>query len=416
MSSITISQRQALVRKEVAEAGIDPVVDTASLGRIIEQSFLAYPAESAEQRRYQTTALRADIGGYGQLQKLLDHPQVEEVYLNSPSSVFVAKSGRSELTTVILTTEEVRDLVERMLHHSGRRLDLSVPFVDAMLPGGERLHVVIPPVAGKHWSVNIRKHVASYRDLGQLVEIKMLTAQMATFLKRAVAAGLTIVVSGATQAGKTTLVRALAGAIPMRERVITCEEVFELNLTNRDCVAMQTRNPNIEGAGAVSLRDLVRESLRMRPERIIVGEVRGAEALDMLLSLNAGIPGLSTVHANAASEALMKLSLLPLLAGENVSSQFVVPTVANSIDLVVHVTRQPDGSRHVSEIVAVTGIEAGNIITQALWNGHTDTAITPWWNQVKNLTEEPENLRERRLWRAANNTTLDWEEEGELPC
>jgi pilus assembly protein CpaF len=167
------------------------------------------------------------------------------------------------------------------------------------------------------------------------------------------------------------LARALASEIPPRERVITCEEVFELNLANRDCVAMQTRSANIEGLGEVTLRDLVRESLRMRPDRLIVGEVRGAEALDMLLSLNAGIPGISTIHANSAREALQKLCLLPLLSGENVTSSFVTPTVASSVDIVVHVIREEDGTRHVSEILHVSGRVEGERIqadTMFSWN------------------------------------------------
>ena len=399
MAGLTIPQRLSWVRRAVADAGIDPMVDSHALSQIIDQSFHAYPAESAEERRYQTTALRADIGGYGPLQKLLDNPEVEEVYLNSPAKVFVARGGKSELTSVILSAAEVRDLVERMLHHSGRRLDLSVPFVDAMLPSGERLHVVIPPVAGKDWSVNIRKHVAAHRELRELVNLQMLPTVLADFLKAAVAAGLTTVVSGATQAGKTTLVRALAGEIPSRERVITCEEVFELNLTNRDCVAMQTRNPNIGGTGAVSLRDLVRESLRMRPERIIVGEVRGAEALDMLLALNAGIPGLSTIHANSATEALRKLSMLPLLAGENVSAKFVVPTVAATVDLVAHVTRQADGQRSVSEVIAVLGADGDQIRTLPLWHSvNQQVAPAPAWQQFAAQEEAPPGRREAKLW------------------
>lgn len=362
MAALTMSQRNAWVRRAVADAGIDPMVDTRSLTALIEESFRQFPPADEEERRAHATALKADIGGYGPLQRLLDDPTVEEVYLNSPTKIFAARQGQSELTALILTAEEVRDLVERMLHHSGRRLDLSVPFVDAMLPGGERLHVVIPPVAGQYWSVNIRKHTTQLLTLTELIRHEMLPATLGAVLSTAIAEGMTLVVSGATQAGKTTLARALAQQIPPRQRVITCEEVFELNLSNRDCVALQTRNANIEGVGAVTLRDLVRESLRMRPERIIIGEVRGAEALDMLLSLNAGIAGLTTVHANSAAQALTKLCLLPLLAGENVTSQFVVPTLAASVDLVVHVERNGQGKRRVKEVVYVPGSVRGEVV------------------------------------------------------
>ncbi|MDP9834908.1 MULTISPECIES: CpaF family protein [Actinomycetaceae] len=371
MTAMSQGARGEWVRRAVADAGFDPVTNSQMLRSIVDRSFDVYTVDDEEERQAVTTALMADIGGYGPLQKYLDDPEVEELYVNSPSKVFVARRGQSELTPVILSSEDVKDLVERMLHHSGRRLDLSAPFVDAMLPGGERLHVVIPPVAGREWSLNIRKHLHLDRSLWDLVEAGSLTQEAARFLSESVQDGATVLVAGATQAGKTTLARALAREIPPRERVITCEEVFELNLPNRDCVAMQTRSANIEGHGEVKLRDLVRESLRMRPDRIVVGEVRGAEALDMLLSLNAGIPGLSTIHANTAREALRKLCLLPLLAGENVTSAFVIPTVGSSIDLVVHVVRDGDGRRHVQEIVRVEGAN-GSVISAATlfeWNG-----------------------------------------------
>ena len=262
--------------------------------------------------------------------------------------MFVAREGVAELTSLILTDEDVRALVERMLHHSGRRLDLSSPFVDATLAGGERLHVVIPPVTGASWSVNIRKHIQRARTLDDLVAVDMIAPPMRDFLAAAVCAGLSVLVSGGTQAGKTTLLRAL--------------EVFELGLANWDHVAMQTRPAGAEGTGEVTLRDLVRESLRMRPEYLIVGEVRGPEALDLLVALNAGVPGMATVHANSAREALDKLSILPLLAGENVTTGFVTPTLASSIDLVCHVERSAGGHRHVSEVLAVPGRVEGNRI------------------------------------------------------
>lgn len=387
MTAMSQGARGEWVRRAVADAGFDPVTNSQMLRSIVDRSFDVYTVDDEEERQAVTTALMADIGGYGPLQKYLDDPEVEELYVNSPSKVFVARRGQSELTPVILSSEDVKDLVERMLHHSGRRLDLSAPFVDAMLPGGERLHVVIPPVAGREWSLNIRKHLHLDRSLWDLVEAGSLTQEAARFLSESVQDGATVLVAGATQAGKTTLARALAREIPPRERVITCEEVFELNLPNRDCVAMQTRSANIEGHGEVKLRDLVRESLRMRPDRIVVGEVRGAEALDMLLSLNAGIPGLSTIHANTAREALRKLCLLPLLAGENVTSAFVIPTVGSSIDLVVHVVRDGDGRRHVQEIVRVEGAN-GSVISAATlfeWNGSdlVSKKLSPATNQFQ---------------------------------
>jgi pilus assembly protein CpaF len=276
--------------------------------------------------------------------------------------VFVARGGVAELTTTILSDEQVRDLVEQMLKASGRRLDLSSPFVDAALPGGERLHVAIPDVTRRHWAVNIRKHVVRATSLDDLVALGSLGRQAAAFLAAAVRAGLNVLVSGATQAGKTTLLNALAGAIPARERVVSCEEVFELRPAARDWVGLQCRQPNLEGTGEIPLRRLVTEALRMRPSRLLVGEVRGAEALDLLLALNAGVPAAATIHASSAREALVKLCTLPLLAGENVTAGFVVPTVASAVDLVVHVGLDAAGRRAVREVLAVPGRVEGGVI------------------------------------------------------
>ncbi len=260
-----------------------------------------------------------------------------------------------------------------MLKLSGRRLDLSSPFVDASLPGGERLHAVIPDVTREHWSVNIRKYVARANHVQDLVALGSLPAQAAAFLSAAVASGLNVLVAGATQAGKTTFLNALAGSIPPRERVITCEEVFELKIPLRDVVGLQCRQPSLEGTGEIPLRRLVKEALRMRPSRIIIGEVREAESLDMLVALNAGVPGMCTIHANSARDAITKMCTLPLLAGENVSDRFVVPTVASAIDIVVHLELDGRGKRRVREIVGVPGrVEQGIIEISDLFHrsGH----------------------------------------------
>jgi pilus assembly protein CpaF len=230
---------------------------------------------------------------------------------------------------------------------------MSSPFVDAALPDGSRLHVVIPDVTRRHWAVNIRKFVVKASRLEHLVELGTLTPQAARFLGAAVSSGLNILVSGATQAGKTTMLNCLAASIGSRERVITVEEIFELQFPLRDVVGLQCRQPNLEGEGEIPLRRLVKEALRMRPDRLVVGEVREAESLDMLIALNSGLPGMCTVHANSAHDAVTKICTLPLLAGENISSAFVVPTVASCIDLVVHCSRRADGRREVTEILSL---------------------------------------------------------------
>ncbi|EYR62747.1 pilus assembly protein CpaF [Actinotalea ferrariae CF5-4] len=364
------------VRELVRRRGIDPLADPRSLGDLVAAVLTDYDrralrgdvpplADPAGTRK----AVQDAVGGLGPLQQYLDDDEVEEIWINAPTQVFVARRGEAELTTTLLSEEQVRELVERMLRLSGRRLDLSSPFVDAALPGGERLHVAIPDVTRRHWAVNIRKFVARATHLDDLVALGSLTPAAARFLHAAVTAGLNILVSGPTQAGKTTTLNALAGSIPPRDRVITCEEVFELQVPTRDVVALQCRQPNLEGAGEISLRRLVKEALRMRPSRIVIGEVREAESLDMLIALNAGVPGMCTVHANSAREALTKLCTLPLLAGENVSAAFVVPTVAAAIDLVVHLEVDARGRRRTREIVAVPGrVENGVVETSDVFH------------------------------------------------
>lgn len=360
----------ALLESEVRELarrrGVDPVEDLPAFRSLVDEAVADWDDRSLAGLVPPVTGaskqIMDSVAGLGPLQQYLDDPTIEEIWINRPDQVFVARSGRPELTATLLDAQTVKDLVERMLRTSGRRLDMSQPFVDAALPGGERLHVVIPPITASDWSVNIRKFVARARKLKDLVALGSLTDQAADFLHAAVASGLNLLVSGATQAGKTTMVAALAGSIPAAQRVVTCEEVFELGLANRDSVALQCRQPSLEGSGEVTLRRLVKEALRMRPDRLIIGEVRQAEAFDLLIALNSGLPGMSTIHANSAREAVTKLSTLPLLAGENVSAGFVTPTVAQSIDVVVHLDLDHEGRRTVREIVAVTGrVEDGVI-------------------------------------------------------
>ena len=364
------------VREQVRRSGIDPLTDVETVRRLAQSAVRAHDDRSlsgtvrpVEDPERVVAELIARVAGFGPLQRYLDDPTVEEVWINEPARVFVARDGRHELTTTILTSAEVRDLVERMLKTSGRRVDVSSPFVDAMLPSGHRLHVVLDGITRGFSAVNIRKFVVKASRLRDLVELGTLTAQAAEFLDACVVAGLNIVVAGGTQAGKTTLLNTLGSAVPGRERIISAEEVFELRFEHPDWVAMQTRQVGLEGTGEIKLRHLVKETLRMRPSRIVVGEVRAEECLDLLLALNSGLPGMATVHANSAREALVKLCTLPLLAGENISARFVVPTVAASVDIVVHIGVEADGRRRVREIVAVPGrVEADVIETESIFS------------------------------------------------
>ena len=359
----------AEVRDIVRNQGLDPVAEAATVRRIVDEVVGAYDVRSLSTAlpplgdAVATARTVYDaVAGYGPLQPYLDDPAVEEIWINEPSRVFVARHGRSELTTTILTEEDVRDLVERMLKSSGRRIDFSSPFVDAMLPDGSRLHVAIPDITRTHWAVNIRKFVVRASHLDDLVGLGTLTPPAAAFLEACVVSGLNILVAGGTQAGKTTLLNCLAAAVPARERVVTCEEVFELKIPLPDVVAMQTRQPSLEGTGEITLRHLVKEALRMRPQRIIVGEVRQQECLDLLIALNSGLPGMCTIHANSAREAVTKMCTLPLLAGENIGSRFVVPTVAGCVDVVVHTGTDHDGARRVREVVTVPGRVEGDVV------------------------------------------------------
>lgn len=305
---------------------------------------------------------------FGPIYPFILDETVEEIWINSPQRIFIARKGKSELTNLILSDVHVKELVDRTLMWSGRRLDLSNPFVDARLPDGSRLHVAIPEITAEHWAVNIRKHIAQSLSLAQLCEIGLLEKPMADFLVEAVRQGKNILVSGGTQVGKTTLLNALASEIPYSQRVVTIEEVFEIAPRLPDLIQLQTRSANLQGEGEINLRRLVKESLRMRPNRIIIGEVREAEALDLLIALNSGLPGMGTIHANSARDAVLKLQTLPLLAGSNISHSFTVQTVASAIDLVVQISLGLDGSRRVVEICALTGrTENLNVEIEELW-------------------------------------------------
>jgi pilus assembly protein CpaF len=378
-----VESLDAALRSVVRREGIDPQRDSALVRRLAsrvveehDQRSLTGAVLPVEDHDAMVEDLVARLSGFGALQRHLDDPEVEEIWVNDPSRVFVARGGRHELTSTILSPAQVQELVERMLKSSGRRIDVSQPFVDAMLPEGHRLHVVLEGISRGFSAVNIRKFVVRASRLRDLVELGSLTDQAAEFLDASVRAGLNIVVAGGTQAGKTTLLNCLAASIPGRERVVSVEEVFELRFSHPDWVAMQTRQRGLEGTGEVRLRDLVKESLRMRPSRVIVGEVRSEECLDLLLALNAGLPGMASLHANSAREALVKMCTLPLLAGENISARFVVPTVAASVDLVVHLGIGADGVRRVEEIVAVPGrVENDVIETESIFQRTNDRLV-----------------------------------------
>jgi pilus assembly protein CpaF len=311
----------------------------------------------------------------GILQPLMDAPDVEEIICNGPHRIFVIEDGRKRLVPDLYfeDDEDLRQLVKRLIGPVGRRLDDSSPMVDARLPDGSRLNAAIPPATTRWCCVTIRKFILRAHALEELVRLGTVTESAAHFLEAAVQAGVNILVSGPTGAGKTTLLNALGASIAsVDERIVTVEEVAELQLERQlpDCVALQARASNVEGAGEVRIRQLVRNALRMRPTRIVVGEVRGAEALDMLLAMNTGHEGsLTTIHGNSPRDALDRLATLAMMAEERLSGEALVRMVARTIELVLQVRFEPmSGRRRLVSIFEVTGLEGDVITGQELWS------------------------------------------------
>jgi pilus assembly protein CpaF len=296
-----------------------------------------------------------DSVGLGPLEPLLADPAVEEVMVNGPGMVFVERAGRVEATAVAFADEEeLRNAIERILAPLGRRVDELSPMVDARLGDGSRVNVVIPPLAIDGPLVSIRRFGAERPGPAELVGLGTLTPAQARSLEAAVAARRSVLVSGGTGSGKTTLLNALSSFIAPAERVVTIEDAAELRLQQPHVVRLESRPAGVEGRGEVSIRDLLRNSLRMRPDRIVIGEVRGAEALDLLTALNTGHDGaLSTIHANSPADALARLETLALMAGVGLPHAAIAEQVRRGIDLVVHLERRPSGARVVTEIAEV---------------------------------------------------------------
>lgn len=345
-----VAQITELARAILADSENDFEVDDAiseAVDRVYEEGSGAQAWNETEIRK----RVKRSLTGYGSLEEILEDSEIEEIWINRPGQVFISKNSQTSALQIDLDALAIRQTVEKMLRDSGRRLDRSEPFVDATLSDGSRLHVVIPDVTRENWAVNIRRFPASIRKISDLVNADALSPAMAEFLKHAFQSGRNILVSGATQAGKTTLLCALLEESYSQDRLISIEETFEVRTNHADWVALQTRQPNLEGVGEISLRRLVREALRMRPTRLVIGEVRQAEALDLLIALNSGIAGICTIHANSAIDAIEKLKLLPLLAGENIPAKFVSETVERNIELVVHIEMDKSGHRRIAEVI-----------------------------------------------------------------
>jgi pilus assembly protein CpaF len=305
-----------------------------------------------------------DLLGFGPIQPLLDDPLISEVMVNGPDRVFVERNGKLEKSTVRFSDDaEVLRVIDRIILPLGRRIDAENPTVDARLPDGSRVNAVVAPVALDGPSITIRKFSKERLRVEDLIRLGSLTEHMAQFIEACVVAKLNIVVAGGTGSGKTTLLNVLSEYIPEGERLVTIEDAAELQLNQSNLVRLEARPPNVEGRGEVSIRHLVKNALRMRPDRIIVGEVRGGEALDMLQAMNTGHDGsLTTVHANSPRDALSRLETLCLLAGVELPLRVVREQISSAVNLIVEQTRMRDGTRKVTGIAEVGGMEGDTII------------------------------------------------------
>ena len=310
-----------------------------------------------------------EIIGYGPIQPLLDDPEISEIMINGHDHIYVERMGQLIKTAAAFRDEaHMRAILEKMLAFSGRRVDESSPMVDARLPDGSRLNAVLRPLAVSGDSVTIRKFSKDPFRLSQLVEMRSLSEAMARFLEACVLGKLNVVVSGGTGSGKTTTLNALSAFVPATERIITIEDAAELQLQQEHKVTLETRPTNVEGRGGIAIRDLVRNALRMRPDRIIVGEVRGGEALDMLQAMNTGHEGsLTTVHANSPRDCLSRIETMVLMAGLELPLTAIRSQIASAIDIIVQQARLLDGSRKILKITEVVGMESGIITTQDLF-------------------------------------------------
>ena len=302
--------------------------------------------------------------GFGPITPLLNNPDISEVMVNGWNMVYIEKKGKLELSDVrFRDNEHVMHIIERIVAPIGRRIDESSPMVDARLPSGSRVNIIIPPLALNGPTITIRKFSEKPFTVNDLIRFGTFSAEVAQFLKACVEARMNIVVSGGTGSGKTTTLNVISSFIPQDERIVTIEDAAELQLHQDHIVRLETRPPNIEGKGAVTIRDLVRNSLRMRPDRIVVGEVRSGEALDMLQAMNTGHDGsLTTGHANTPRDMLARLETMVLMAGMDLPIKAIREQIASAVDLIVQQSRLKDGSRRITHITEVIGME-GDVVT-----------------------------------------------------
>jgi pilus assembly protein CpaF len=338
--------------------------------RILEDMVMAeaIPLSRTDRDRV-VTDVQHEVFGLGPLETLMKDGEITDILVNTHASVFVERYGKLEKTDVRFRDDaHLMQIIERIVTRVGRRVDESSPMVDARLPDGSRVNAIIPPLALDGPVLSIRRFGAERLTINDLIQFNSVPPQIAEVAAACVKSRLNVLVSGGTGAGKTTLLNCLSNFIPESERIVTIEDSAELKLQQEHVVRLETRPPNIEGMGSVTQRDLVRNALRMRPDRIVVGEVRGGEALDMMQAMNTGHDGsISTIHANSARDALSRLETMMLMAGINLPERALREQIASAIDLIVQLSRLSDGSRKLIEFAEVTGMEGSTITTQTIF-------------------------------------------------
>jgi pilus assembly protein CpaF len=359
--------------ENIDQAELRPKVVEEIRGRLSNESRL-----SREDRERLVEELTDDIMGHGPLERLLADDTVSEIMVNAPNDVWIEREGILHRTTVRFTDEsQLRRIINKMVAEVGRRIDEGQPMVDARMPDGSRINAIIPPLSLSGALLTIRKFGAERLNIDTLVRLGTLTPETADLLRRCVEARLNILISGGTGAGKTTLLNAMSAAIPESERIVTIEDAAELRLAQRHVLRLECRPKNIEGEGEVAIRDLLRNTLRMRPDRIVVGEVRGAEALDMLQAMNTGHDGsLSTIHANSPRDALARVETMVLMAGYDLPLRAIRQQSAAALDLIIQLERAHDGSRKVVAITEVQRMESDVITLQELYRFHVDSVAS----------------------------------------
>lgn len=349
-----------LYRQHLQRADVEAMVrdKLAELVRVQE-----FPLSDSE-RKHLIGMVSDDVLGYGPIEALLADPDVSEIMVNGPERIYVERAGCLTAADIRFTGEEhLRRVIDKIVGQVGRRIDESVPMVDARLSDGSRVNAIIPPLAIDGAKLTIRKFAKEPYVAADFVTSGTFTSQLSAFLGLCVQGRLNILISGGTGSGKTTTLNVVSGYIPEDERVVTIEDAVELQLPNDHTIRLESRPPNIEGSGQITIRDLVRNALRMRPDRIIVGEVRGGEALDMLQAMNTGHDGsLSTIHANSPRDVISRLETMVLMAGMELPVRAIREQISSAIDLIIHQSRLKDGTRRVTHVTEVSGME-GDIVT-----------------------------------------------------